>query len=193
VADCTGHGVPGGFMSMLGTSFLNEIVIEKKVHEPDEILNQLRQKVITALKQQEESAESKDGMDIVFLRINLTSLQLSYAAANNGFYIIPPSGKLQEFNPDKMPIGVYGEMKPFSKNEISLEKGTAIYAFTDGFADQFGGPQGKKFKYLQFEKLFQDSFRFKSAEQKNKIDFAFSQWKADYEQVDDVCVTGIII
>jgi serine phosphatase RsbU (regulator of sigma subunit) len=191
VADCTGHGVPGGFMSMLGTSFLNEIVIEKNIHQPAEVLNTLREKVIHSLKQRDESAESKDGMDIVFLKFDLAKNELTYASANNGFYIVNPKGELIEFDPDKMPIGVYGEMKSFNQKTISLEKGSMIYTFTDGFADQFGGDAGKKFKYAQFEKLLIENSIAKVDIQKQSVIAAFSNWKKDYEQVDDVCLSGI--
>lgn len=191
VADCTGHGVPGGFMSMLGTSFLNEIVIEKRIHQPAQVLDTLREKVIHSLKQREESAESKDGMDIVFLRFDLIKNELTYAAANNGFYIVHPNGELKEFDPDKMPIGVFGEMNAFQQHTFPLEKGSMIYTFTDGFADQFGGELGKKFKYSQFEKLLRENAHKDTSAQKRDIQLAFTQWKKEYEQVDDVCLSGI--
>jgi serine phosphatase RsbU (regulator of sigma subunit) len=191
VADCTGHGVPGGFMSMLGTSFLNEIVIEKRIHQPAEVLNTLREKVIHSLKQRDESAESKDGMDIVFLKFDMSKRELTYASANNGFYIVNANGELKEFDPDKMPIGVYGEMNSFKQQTISLEKGSMIYTFTDGFADQFGGEAGKKFKYAQFEKLLVENASSAAETQKQRVIAAFSNWKKDYEQVDDVCLSGI--
>lgn len=191
IADCTGHGVPGGFMSMLGTSFLNEIVIEKRIHQPAEVLNTLREKVIHSLKQRDESAESKDGMDIVFLKFDFSKNELTYSAANNGFYLVNPKGELKEFDPDKMPIGVYGEMNSFKQQTVSLEKGSMIYTFTDGFADQFGGEAGKKFKYAQFEKLLLENSLTTAETQKQRVITAFSNWKKDYEQVDDVCLSGI--
>lgn len=193
VADCTGHGVPGGFMSMLGTSYLNQIVIEKNIHQPNEVLNELRQKVITALKQKEDEWGSKDGMDIVFLKINMKTLQLEYSSANNGFYILREGKALEEFHPDKMPIGVYGEMNSFTNHSLKLNKGDGIYIFSDGYADQFGGPDGKKFKYNQLEKLIQQSYSANATKQKTAIVNAFVDWKKDYEQLDDVCLAGIII
>ncbi len=193
VADCTGHGVPGGFMSMLGTSYLNQIVIEKNIHEPSEVLNQLRDKVITALKQKEDEWGSKDGMDIVFMKINLKTNQLEYASANNGFYILREGKNLEEFHPDKMPIGVFGEMNSFTNHSIQLNKGDGVYVFSDGYADQFGGPDGKKFKYNQLEQLIQKSYSTKANQQKTAIVDTFYQWKKDYEQIDDVCLAGIIL
>lgn len=193
VADCTGHGVPGGFMSMLGTSYLNEIVIEKKVGDPNEVLNQLREKVITALKQKEDEWGSKDGMDIVFMKINTQTNQMKYAAANNGFYILKEGKTLEEHHPDKMPIGVFGEMKSFTNHTLNLNKGDGIYVFSDGYADQFGGPDGKKFKYNQLEKLIISSFSGKAYHQKTAIVKTFHEWKKDYEQIDDVCLAGLII
>jgi serine phosphatase RsbU (regulator of sigma subunit) len=192
VADCTGHGVPGGFMSMLGSSFLNETVIEKKLEDPAQILNNLRNKVISALKQNEASAESKDGMDIVFIKIDLISQKLSYAAANNSFYILRKKN-LIEYKPDKMPIGVFGELKPFNGHDVLLEKGDQIFIFTDGYADQFGGEHGKKFKYMQLEKLFVSIGDMKPSAQREWIHQTFHDWKKLHEQVDDICITGIRI
>lgn len=192
VADCTGHGVPGGFMSMLGTSFLNETVIEKKLEDPAQILNNLRNKVISSLKQNEATAESKDGMDIVFIKVDLLSRKLSYAAANNSFYLLR-NNILTEYKPDKMPIGVFGELKAFTGHTIELQKGDDIFLFTDGYADQFGGEHGKKFKYVQLEKLFISIGGMNPEKQRETIHQTLSEWKKYHEQVDDICITGIRI
>eukprot|EP01136_Pigoraptor_vietnamica_P034923 Opistho-1_new@99457 len=128
---------------------------------------------------------------LFFLKFDLTKRELTYSSANNSFYIVNSNGELKEFDPDKMPIGVYGEMNSFKQHTISLEKGSMIYTFTDGFADQFGGELGKKFKYAQFEKLLLENSSSNVDTQKQNVITAFSNWKKDFEQVDDVCLSGI--
>jgi serine phosphatase RsbU (regulator of sigma subunit) len=155
--DCTGHGVPGGFMSMLGVSLLNEIINEHDLTEPALILSRLRKKVITALRQKGLSGEQQDGMDMTICVIDKDQMTLQYAAANHAFYIIrkKESGfELEEFNGDKQPVGIFGsDLKPFKQHSIDLKPNDVIYTFTDGYADQFGGPKGKKFKYKQLKEL----------------------------------------
>lgn len=189
-ADCTGHGVPGGFMSMLGSSFLNELVNEKEITEPAEILNSLRERVMSALRQTGSVGENKDGMDIVLCRIDKNKKELVYAAANNGFYLVR-NGEIHEYKPDKMPIGHYFDMKPFSQRTISLMPGDSIYTFTDGYADQFGGPKGKKFKYLSLNKLILENSAKTMREQCNILSSTYEEWKGSFEQTDDVCVIGV--
>jgi serine phosphatase RsbU (regulator of sigma subunit) len=146
LADCTGHGVPGGFMSMLGNSFLNEIVVENKIFKADQILNKLRSKIIHAL-EQKGGTQQKDGMDMSLCVWNKLDNTLEFAGANNPLWLL--RGKeLQEYKADKMPIGLYLETEtPFSSVTIQLQTGDIIYLSTDGYADQFGGPKGKKLKY----------------------------------------------
>lgn len=187
--DCTGHGVPGGFMTMLGTSLLNEIVNEKNVYEPSEILNQLRDKVIHSLKQS-AAAENKDGMDMSICRFDRKRTKLVFAGANNAMYLLRDNA-LEEFKPDKQPIGFYGEKKPFSQKEIDLKKGDMIYTFTDGYADQFGGDKGKKFKYRNFEALLENIHPKSMKEQKQTLDDTIEKWRGDFEQLDDILVIGI--
>jgi serine phosphatase RsbU (regulator of sigma subunit)/ligand-binding sensor domain-containing protein len=192
-ADCTGHGVPGAFMSMLGTSLLNEIVNEKKIIEPAEILNQLRDRIIIALNQSGSVVENKDGMDMVIIRFDRDFKKMVYAAANNSFYLIR-EGEIIEQKADKMPVGYYGEfMRPFSQQEISLHQGDFIYTFTDGYADQFGGPKGKKFKYKQLEEKLLLIFKEDSEKQKLFLDDVFEKWKEGHEQIDDICIIGVKI
>lgn len=186
--DCTGHGVPGGFMSMLGINLLNEIVIERSISEPKEILNKLREAIIKALKTDGEQA--KDGMDGVLCKIDFDKRKLTYAAANNGFYLIRKN-ELQEYKADKMPVGYMEDMPSFSQHEIELREGDLIYTFTDGFADQFGGPKGKKLMYKQFEKLLLDCNGQPLIKQKEILDNALSDWKGNLDQVDDICVVGL--
>ncbi|MBI3521316.1 MAG: SpoIIE family protein phosphatase [Bacteroidetes bacterium] len=190
LADCTGHGVPGGFMSMLGNSFLNEIVIENKLFKADEILNKLRAKIIQAL-EQKGGTQQKDGMDISLCVWNKIDNTLEFAGANNPLWLLR-GNELHEYKADKMPIGLYLETEvPFSSVTIQLQKGDTIYLSTDGFADQFGGPKGKKFKYKPLiELLIRNSSQSMEA-QKTSLEEAFTGWKHTLDQVDDVSVIGI--
>lgn len=191
IADCTGHGVPGGFMTMLGSGLLNEIVNEQKITEPSDILNKLREKIISTLKQTGKSGENKDGMDIVLLRFNKRNRELAYACANNGFIIID-NGEMTEHYGDKQPVGIYGhEIKPFTSHKITLKEGVTVYSYTDGYPDQFGGEKGKKFKYKALNNLLIQNSHLQLMYQKDKLHEAFENWKGTHEQIDDVCVVGI--
>jgi serine phosphatase RsbU (regulator of sigma subunit) len=189
-ADCTGHGVPGGFMSMLGINLLNEIVIERKITSPGDILNSLREEIIKALKTDKEF--TKDGMDGTICKINFDTYMLEYAAANNSFYVIR-NGELLEQKAQKMPIGYMERMLPFKTNTFQLMNGDSIYTFTDGYADQFGGPKGKKFMYKNLEKILIESKDELLEVQKNILDKEFDKWKGSHEQIDDVCIIGLKI
>lgn len=203
LADCTGHGVPGGFMSMLGNSFLNEIVVDNKIFKAGEILNKLRQKIITAL-DQEGHSQQKDGMDITLCVWNKLDNTLEFAGANNPLWILRSVSPLEEggsrtgdvelieYKADKMPIGSYTEtLRPFKSETIQLEKGDIMYLITDGFADQFGGPKGKKFKYRPLMDLLLQNSSAPMAEQKMILENAIEQWKEGYEQIDDVSLIGV--
>jgi len=192
-ADCTGHGVPGAFMSLLNISILNEITIEKKVTSPDLILNYAREEIISALNPEGMEVETKDGMDCVFCTYDPENMLLHFAGANNPMWIVRDN-QLLEFKPDKMPVGKYNDThKPFSLQTINLQKGDIIYTFTDGFADQFGGTNGKKFKYKQLHDLLSTISMKPLLEQKTILENAFENWKGDLEQVDDVLVIGLKI
>jgi serine phosphatase RsbU (regulator of sigma subunit) len=190
LADCTGHGVPGGFMSMLGNSFLNEIIVENKLFKANEILNRLRFKIINAL-EQKGGTQQKDGMDISLCVWNKIDNTLEFAGANNPLWLL--RGKdLMEYKADKMPIGTYLETEvPFSSVVIQLQVGDIIYLSTDGYADQFGGPKGKKYKYKPLiESLIKNSPQDMGT-QKNNLEIVFNDWKGKHEQVDDVSIIGI--
>jgi len=191
-ADCTGHGVPGAFMSMLGVAFLNEIVNKDNVTEPDLILNQLRGKVIQALQQQGISGEARDGMDIAIVTIDKSENKLSYAGAYNPLIMIR-NGEIFETPGDKMPIGIYENMPPFKRYVIDIEKGDVFYMFSDGYEDQFGGPDGKKFKSKQFKQLLLEIHKQPMEKQKEILEKRFDEWKGSLPQVDDVVVTGLTI
>ena len=177
-------------MSMLGNSFLNEIVVENKLFKADEILNRLRAKVIAAL-EQKGMTEQKDGMDISLCVWNKLDNTMEFAGANNPLWLLR-DGIMAEYKADKMPIGTYLGMEvPFSSTVISLQKSDVIYLSTDGYADQFGGEKGKKMKYKPFMELLVSTSLLDMKAQKHELEKAFEDWKKNYEQVDDVSVIGI--
>lgn len=191
--DCTGHGVPGAFMSMIGNAFLNEIVNEKGVTTTSEILDMLKERVVESLKQ--SGNENKDGMDIALISIDDGTNTLEFSGANNPCWIITKN-ELIELKGDSQPIGYHlGLLKPFTSQAVQLQKGDCIYIFTDGYADQFGGENrkfgGKKFKYRQLKDLFLKINSLSMNEQNIQLKFTFENWKGELEQVDDVCVIGI--
>lgn len=193
VADCTGHGVPGAFMSMIGNTLLNHIVIERKILRPDLILNELRKEVIKALKQGEQS-QSKDGMDISLICLNTTTNELQIAGANNPVWVVKNDKTIVEIKPDKQPIGfVSGINSDFTLQTYKAEKGDTIYQFTDGFADQFGGPKGKKFKYSPLKEMLIAFGEKTLPEQMTELRRTFFEWKGNLEQIDDVLLSGIRI
>ncbi len=193
-ADCTGHGVPGAFMSMLGISFFNEIVVENGETNPSEILNKLRSKIVKALEQKGVDTQRKDGMDLALCVWDKNTNELSYSGAHNPLWIIRKSTdhELIEYKADKQPVGAYlGELKPFTTSKIKLQKGDTIYTFSDGYADQFGGEKGKKLKTANFKKLLLSIQDQPMEKQKEIINDGFEKWKGDLEQIDDVCVIGV--
>jgi serine phosphatase RsbU (regulator of sigma subunit) len=211
VADCTGHGVPGAFMSMLGTGFLNEIVIENRTTDPGEILTKLRSKIITALTQRGE-AKTKDGMDISICVWDKENAKILYAGANNPLWIIrhkdsekPENVKrvvestssalnLLEIAPDKMPVGYQSDApQPFTTKEIKVFSGDVLILLSDGFPDQFGGKDGKKYKSAPLKKKFIEWQEQPFEKQKELLESEFDSWKGTNEQVDDVCIAVIRI
>ncbi len=191
-ADCTGHGVPGGFMTMLGLSFLDELIESKNSDNPAEVLNGLREKIVNTLKQGASSEESKDGMDIILCCLDKKELTLKYAAANNSFYIMR-NNELMELKGDKQPCGFFPDPKPFTLREYKLEKGDCIYTLTDGYPDQFGGKKGKKFRYRQLEELFEQHHGKPFSEQKQILSDTMNNWVGNLDQVDDMLVIGVKI
>lgn len=186
LADCTGHGVPGGFMSMLGNSFLNELVVENKLFKSDVILNKLREKIIKALGQK-GAGDRKDGMDMALCVWNKLENTLEFSGANNGLWLIR-NGEFIAYQGDKMPIGQFSEelLKPFSSQTVQLQKNDLIILCTDGFADQFGGNDGKKLKSKNLKDFLIQNSSKTLPEQKADLLQLFSKWKGNYEQVDDV-------
>ncbi|MEK6616342.1 MAG: SpoIIE family protein phosphatase, partial [Bacteroidota bacterium] len=191
-ADCTGHGVPGAFMSLLNISLLNEITLQRKITQPDLILNEIREHIISTLNPEGTETESKDGMDCMLCTFDFINNKLEFSAANNPLWIVKNGEtEIQEFKPDKQPVGFHSVYKPFTLQSTSLEKGDIIYSFTDGFADQFGGSKGKKFKYKQLEDILLTHSHLPMREQKNILNKTFEQWKGNLEQIDDVLVIGV--
>ncbi len=214
--DCTGHGVPGAFMSMLGISYFNEIVIEQGITEPADILFRLRNIIISTLHQTGQMGESKDGMDVSLCVLNHKTLELHYAGANNPVYIIRKTAHTQPFQnghtyrlkhegieseyiltsvkADKMPIGVHErDTFPFTNHIIQLKKDDTVYIFSDGFVDQFGGERQKKFLSRNFRDLLMHIQPLNMTDQKAHINQTFEDWKSTLEQVDDVLIIGVKI
>ena len=190
-ADCTGHGIPGAFMSMLGISFLNEIVGEMENPKANEILGQLRAQVIKSLHQTGKEGEAKDGMDIALCVFNNNTNELEYAGAYNALYHIR-NGELAEIKADRMPIAIHRNGDPpFTNNKLQIEKGDIIYLFSDGYADQFGGPNGKKFMYKHFKNLLLSVQDYSMEKQKEIVAETFNKWKGEISQIDDVILMGI--
>lgn len=188
VCDSTGHGVPGAFMSLLSIGFLSEAIKEKAIQQPNHIFDYVRRRLIESVNNEDQ----KDGFDGVIMRINKTSKKITYAAANNHPIIIS-NGTLIHLNYDKMPVGKGEKLLPFSEYEILPDANATIYIYTDGYADQFGGEKGKKFKYKQLNNLLlTNSIKDMNAQSEQLIK-DFDEWRGDLEQVDDVCVIGINI
>ena len=201
--DCTGHGVPGAFLTMLGTAYLNEIISLSGQMDPNEILDQLREKVVIQLSQSEDIEDSKDGMDISLICLNLKTLTAQWAGAHNPIYIVgsndhitgtvesDESNALLEIKGDKQPIGFHSRQSPFHKHEIRFKKGDSFFLLSDGFADQFGGPDNKKYRYKPLKKFILSISDKSSHDQKVAFEEEFERWKGNEEQLDDVCVIGV--
>lgn len=192
-ADCTGHGVPGAFMSMLGVSFLNEIVANLGLEDAGVILDQLRNKVKTTLGQTGKEGEAKDGMDLALCIYDPKTKLLQYAGAYNPLYIIR-NNEILETKADKMPIGIYiKEKEHFTNHQIQLKKNDTIYIFSDGYVDQFGGEKNGKFKPKRFKEKILAIQKDALVKQKEILDTTIEEWKGNNDQVDDILVIGIRI
>ncbi|MEO6304732.1 MAG: tetratricopeptide repeat protein, partial [Bacteroidia bacterium] len=183
VCDSTGHGVPGAFMSLLNIGFLSEAINEKLILQPDKILNYTRERLINSISKEEQ----KDGFDGVILCIDKKTKKITYASANNS-PIIVRDGEILELHKDKMPVGKGEREDAFTLNEINIQKGDMLYLYTDGYADQFGGPKGKKYKYKQLNNQLLEINALSPKEQASELLKNFDAWKGQLEQVDDVCV-----
>jgi serine phosphatase RsbU (regulator of sigma subunit) len=207
-ADCTGHGVPGAFMSMLGITLLNEIVNKESNTDPGTILDRLRMEVLASLKQKGDKWEQKDGMDIAICTIDRQNMKLQFAGAINPLCIIRKSSlenigiihnevssdvRLIEIKGDPMPIGITDEMNSFTCQEIDIQKGDSFYLFTDGFPDQFGGTNHKKFSHKQFRDLLVKTKTKTMSGQKLMLEKILNEWMGNTRQTDDILVIGFRI
>lgn len=201
--DCTGHGVPGAFLSVVAFNLLKHAIHEHKKVSPDEILNQVNWDLSETLKQSRDDSTVKDGMDISLCSYDRANNVLEYAGANNSIYILSPNTTepgpmdfdFKEYKADKRPIGIFmnEELKPFKNNIINVNKGDRIYLSTDGYADQFGGINNKKFKYKQLEDLLLTIAYQDMKAQKEILNNVIENWMSHHEQIDDVCIIGIKI
>ena len=191
-ADSTGHGVPGAIMSILNIACLKEAVTIG-LYSPELILNETRRLVIENLMNDGSIEGGKDGMDGSLLSFDFNKNIMHCASANNPIWIIR-NNEIIEIKADRMPIGKHANDKiPFTLHTQNLQKGDVVYSLTDGFADQFGGAKGKKFKYKQLQELLLSLNEDSMETQKNKLDNVFNNWKGDLDQIDDVCLIGIRI
>jgi serine phosphatase RsbU (regulator of sigma subunit) len=194
-ADCTGHGVPGALMSVLGISFLNEIVQRREVTQANQILNDMRKQIKFSLRQQGQPGEAKDSIDIALCVLDLKNMVMQFSGANNPVYLIRDVNdvpELREIKGDKMPVGFYhGKDKTFTNNEIQLEIGDTFYLFSDGFVDQKGGKENKKFLSKNFKKLLLEIHDQPMYDQKDILDRTLSEWMGENAQLDDVLVIGV--
>jgi serine phosphatase RsbU (regulator of sigma subunit) len=210
-ADCTGHGVPGAFMSMLGITLLDEQLGKPRLDDPGEILDNLRAKVKEMLAQKGHTKEQKDGMDMAIAIIDKEKKELQFAGAHNPLFLVRKSSQitgaetgigesvvgngfhLLEYKGDRQPIGVYWEETKFTSHRVKLMDRDAIYLFSDGFIDQFGGKPRKKYKIQRFKELLLSFQKESMDKQEELLNHAFESWRGDTEQIDDVCVIGVRI
>lgn len=194
VADCTGHGVPGALMSMIGHDELNHIVIEKAIHSPGQILSMLNRNVKQSLKQEEQEGATRDGMDIALICLEYQkdgkAATLTYAGAQRPAILLNANG-LTELKADKCSIaGFTHSTFAFNEQEFTVETGSAFYLFSDGYSDQFGGDNGKKFKYRRLLQLLSEHYHLGMKEQQEILRKTFADWRGTLEQLDDICVAG---
>jgi Response regulator containing a CheY-like receiver domain and a GGDEF domain len=190
VFDCTGHGIPGAFMSILGVTLLNETIIGEGINDPPLILNRLREKIIQALGQKGIISEVRDGMDGAIISYDLTLKKLVYSGAYNPMYLIRDN-KIIELKGDRMPLSYHSKMTDFSSKEIKTRRNDCIYLSTDGFIAQFGGQKQKKFSSAQFKELLIRHHMNPLEVQKQLLADTFLNWKGMEEQVDDITVVGL--
>ncbi len=190
--DCTGHGVPGAFMSIVGYNLLNQAVNEHGLTKPNLILNELNKGITKTLKQTFEDSAVKDGMDLALCSYDQKTNVLEYAGAFNSLWLLR-NNAIVEIKADKQPVGLFlgEELKSFTNHEIAIQPGDTVYVFTDGFADQFGGPKGKKFKYKQLQSILIENAGKSLSEQKTILEKLIFDWQGNLEQIDDILILGI--
>ena len=192
-ADCTGHGVPGAFMSLLGHNILENVIQRDSSVDPGAILTTLNQEIVARFSKGNEQQTIKHGMDIAIISIDPAKQQLEYAGAGNSIYLVQ-AGNLTEIKADKMSTGIVTpdhQLVSYKNNTHAFQKGEMIYLFSDGFPDQKGGPDKKKFYYSPFKELLTAISGLSMEEQKNRLDQTINDWMGGGEQVDDILVMGI--
>jgi serine phosphatase RsbU (regulator of sigma subunit) len=189
--DCTGHGVPGALLSLIGYFLLNDIVRSRKVTEPGKILDLLDEGVTSTLRQDEDST-TKDGMDIALCKINLDSGEIEYAGAHRPLYIVK-NNTLEEVKGNKFPIGggIFKNQTNFTNTKIKLNKGDSVYFSSDGFPDQFGGPEGRKFGPKRIREMIESVHKLPMREAMAKFDHEWENWRGNQKQTDDVLLIGV--
>jgi serine phosphatase RsbU (regulator of sigma subunit) len=193
VGDCTGHGVSGALMHMLGTVYLNSIIAEDTFKNASDILEQLRIKIMKLLHQKGNMGETQDGMDIALCIVDCNNKIIEFAGANNPLYLIR-NNELIEYKGDRMPVGIHINFnKSFTNHIIEIKSNDVIYLFSDGYADQFGGESGKKFRYKRFQDLLIEINQLQMYKQKETLEQVFIDWLGSLDQVDDVLVFGFKI
>jgi len=190
-ADCTGHGVPGAFMSILGLTFLNELVHSAVTINASEVLTKLKGHVIKTLQQTQDYTSARDGMEMALFILDLESSKLQFSGARRPLYLLRDK-QITEFSGDKMPLGIYDEGEnTFTNKEIELKRDDIVYLFSDGYVDQLGGPDRKTFKTKKFKDLLIDNSHLSMNEQKEVLESTLEEWKGKVEQIDDILVIGI--
>jgi ligand-binding sensor domain-containing protein/serine phosphatase RsbU (regulator of sigma subunit) len=191
--DCTGHGVPGAFMSMIGHNLLNQIISEKDTFDPGLILQELHKGIQSALKQGQNQVHTNDGMDVSMIAINTETRNCFWAGAFRSLVIIDNNNNLEKIEGNKYPVGgsQINSQRVFTTHVRTLKENDTVYMFTDGYADQFGGEKGKKFMVKRFHEILLGIHKLEISAQKNELEDQFNNWKGAYEQVDDVLVIGI--
>ena len=194
-ADCTGHGVPGAFMSMLGISYLTEIVQRREITQANQVLNELRRQIKNSLRQHGGRDEAKDGIDMALCVLNMKSKVMQFSGANNSLYLIRDNNgeaELEEFKADRMPLGYYqGKDRTFTNHDIALEEGDAFYVFSDGFMDQKGGKENKRYMSKRFKTLLLDIQDLPMPDQKEQMNKTLCSWMGSNAQTDDILVIGV--
>ncbi len=189
-SDCTGHGVPGAFMSILGITSLNEIVYAAKTISTGEVLNQLRNNVKKTLGQSQNNSTIRDGMEMALCKVDFEEQMIQFSGAFRPMYMIRDD-QLMEIKGDNMPIGIYDEEIPFTNVEMPFKKNDIIYLFSDGYVDQIGGIERKTFKSKRFKELLLNIHRLPMNEQMNLLERNIEEWQGDIEQIDDILIIGI--
>lgn len=194
-ADCTGHGVPGAFMSMLGIAILNELVLKPEIITASHLLNELRQQIKSSLHNSGRENDRQDGMDIAICAINIETKEMSYAGAYNPCWIFRNSETNNpiELSANRQPVGVYVNEIPFTEHKFQLLKDDVLYLFSDGFHSQFGGMKDRPLKTKYFREMLSEIFTLPINDQKQLLENKFDEWKSSYKQTDDVLVIGIKI